>query len=55
MKSFGVPHAGQKDTTRMNVQHSHSIWQQECQTHYQQEDYGAKSLRNRAMIHITAQ
>jgi hypothetical protein len=52
---FGVPHAGQKDTIRTNVQHSHSTWQQECQIHYQQEDYGVKSVRNRAMIHITAQ
>jgi hypothetical protein len=49
------PHAGQKDTIRMNVQHWRSTWQQEYQICYQQEDYGVKSVRNRAMIHITAQ
>jgi hypothetical protein len=53
-KSFGVLHEGQKDTTGMNVQNSHSIWQQEFQVCYQQEDYGAKSARNQVMIHITA-
>jgi DNA repair exonuclease SbcCD ATPase subunit len=31
---------------RINAQHSHSIWQQECQTHCHREDYGAKYVRN---------
>jgi hypothetical protein len=54
MKLFRVPHAGRKATTRMNVQHSRSIWQQECQTHYPQVDHGVKSVTNRVMTPITA-
>jgi hypothetical protein len=27
--SFGVPHAGRKDTIRENVQHPHSTWKHE--------------------------
>jgi hypothetical protein len=54
-KSFGVPHVGQKDTIRTNFQDLHSTWKHEFQTHYQQEDYGVRSIRNRVTIHTIAQ
>jgi hypothetical protein len=54
-KFYGVPHVGQKDTTRMNAQLSHSTWKQDCQTLYKQEDYGVIYVRHRGMIHIIVQ
>jgi ribosomal protein L9 len=52
---FGVPHVGQKDTTRTNAQHSRSTWKQDCQILLHQEDYGVIFVRHRGMIHITFQ